>query len=271
MYQNDALKVLTGEVRLSYAHLTEPYANPQQQGAKAKYSVTLLIPKTDTATYNDIMNAMNAAAADAVNKVWNGVKPPVPKFPLWDGDGVRQSGLPFGDECKGHWVMTASSTQRPQVVDQSNINVELDPRDIYSGMYARLTLRFFGYSNSGNKGVGCGLGNVMKTRDGEPLSGGASASADFAGIGQTVSADIPAQSFANVGYQPTIPQVPATQMPVYNPAPQPGYAAPVPSAYQPMPGPIPGAVPGSIPGYEQQNTAPQYAGTQLNGTNFGIQ
>ena len=201
MYQNDPMKVLTGEVRLSYAHLSEPYANPQTQGAKPKYSVTLLIPKTDTTTYNDIMNAIAAATNEAVNKVWNGVKPPVPKIPLWDGDGVRQSGLPFGDECKGHWVMTASSTQRPQVVDQSNINVELDPRDAYSGMYARVTIRFFGYSNSGNKGIGCGLGNIMKTRDGEPLAGGASAATDFAGIGQSVD---PAQAaYQNVAYQTT--------------------------------------------------------------------
>ena len=64
----------------------------------------------------------------------------------------------------------------------------------YSGMYGRVTIRFFGYSNSGNKGVGCGLGNVLKTRDGEPLSGLTSAASDFAGIGAapTVSPAAPA-------------------------------------------------------------------------------
>ena len=45
MYQNDPMKVLTGEVRLSYANLTTPRA--AQQGGEPKYSVTLLIPKTD--------------------------------------------------------------------------------------------------------------------------------------------------------------------------------------------------------------------------------
>ena len=84
--------------------------------------------------------------------------------------------------------MTASTKNKPQVVSQSDINTELLPQDIYSGMYARVTINFFGYNTAGKRGVGCGLGNVMKTRDGEPLAGGASAAADFAGVGQTVSA-----------------------------------------------------------------------------------
>lgn len=81
---------------------------------------------------------------------------------VWDGDGTRKNGLPFGSECKGHWVLTASTKQKPQVVGIDNINAELAPQDIYSGMYGRVTLRFFGYSQSGNRGVGCGLGNVLK-------------------------------------------------------------------------------------------------------------
>ena len=48
-------------------------------------------------------------------------------------------------------------------------------------------MKFFGYSQNGRRGIGCGLGNVMKIRDGEPLAGGASAAADFAGIGQTLA------------------------------------------------------------------------------------
>ena len=80
-------------------------------------------------------------------------------------------------------MLTASTKVKPQVVGRDNLTVELQPTDIYSGMYGAVTVRFFGYSNSGNKGVGCGLGNVMKTRDGEPLAGGASAAVDFAGIG----------------------------------------------------------------------------------------
>lgn len=179
------MKVLTGEVRLSYVNVITPRA--QQQGQEPKYSVTLLIPKSDLATKADIDASIQAAAQEAVGKVWGGVRPPQPRIPIWDGDGVRQSGVPFGDECKGHWVITASSKMKPSVVGMDNINVELAPSDIYSGMYGRVTIRFFGYSNSGNKGVGCGLGNIMKTRDGEPLSGRTSAASDFAAVGNSVA------------------------------------------------------------------------------------
>ena len=221
MYQNDPMKVLTGEVRLSYCNLTTPRA--AQQGGEPKYSVTLLIPKTDVATKADIDAAIQAAANEALSKVWNGARPPQLRVPIYDGDGVRPSGVPFGDECKGHWVMTASTKNKPQVVGIDNINCELAPSDIYSGMYARVTIRFFGYSNSGNKGIGCGLGNVMKTRDGEALAGSASASVDFAGVGASPVAS-PAY-----GVNPAAPTGPAYGV---NPA------APAAPAYQPpAPGP----------------------------------
>lgn len=222
MYQNDPLKVLTGEVRLSYVNLVTPRA--AQQGGEAKYSVTLLIPKSDTATKANIDAAMEAAAKEATAKTWGGVRPPYLKPVIHDGDGVRPSGVAFGPECKGHWVLTASTKMKPQVVGIDNINCELAPTDIYSGMYARVTIRFFGYSNSGNKGVGCGLGNVMKTRDGEPLSGGASAASDFAGIGQTVDAYGAAA--------PATPVAPNYAAPTAAPAGY-GYAAPTQNGYAP--------------------------------------
>lgn len=222
MYQNDPMKVLTGECRLSYCNLTTPRA--AQQGGEPKYSVTLLIPKTDVATKADIDAAIQAAANEALSKVWNGARPPQLSVPIWDGDGVRKSGVPFGDECKGHWVMTASTKNKPQVVGIDNINCELAPSDIYSGMYARVTIRFFGYSNSGNKGIGCGLGNVMKTRDGEALAGGASASVDFAGVGAAPAAapaygvNPAAPTGPAYGVNPAAPAAPAYQPPAPGPA-----------------------------------------------------
>lgn len=215
MYQNDAMKVLTGKVRLSYANLTTPRA--QQPGAEPKFSVTLLIPKSDAATKADIDASIQAAAAEGLTKVWNNARPPQLRVPIYDGDSVRPSGEPFGDECKGHWVMTASSKQKPQVVDISNINVELAPHDIYSGMYARVTIRFFAYSNSGNKGIGCGLNNVLKVADGEPLSGHASAASDFAGLA-TAPAAAPAYGQMPIGY-PAAPAAPAFQQSQPNYAP----------------------------------------------------
>lgn len=187
MYQNIATKVLTGEVRLSYAHLTEPYANPKNPGAEPKYSVTMLIPKTDTATKADIDASMKAAYEAAVTNDWKGARPQLRNALIYDGDGVRNDGTPFGPECKGHWVMTANSKRKPQVVHISNLKAELAPQDIYSGMYARVTVNFFAFSVNGNRGIGCGLGNVLKIRDGEPLSGGASAASDFEGLEQAAA------------------------------------------------------------------------------------
>lgn len=217
MYQNIPTKVLTGEVRLSYANLVTPRVN--KQGDDPKYSVTLLIPKTDNATKMDIENSMKAAYEEGVSKKWGGAHPQF-KTLIWDGDGLRQSGLPFGDECKGHWVITASTKNKPQVVGIDNVNCELAPNDIYSGMYARVTINFFPYDTAGSKGVGCGLGNVMKTRDGEPLSGGASAASDFADFGGAVPNYAPTQQYPTQAMPVNAPNVPPQLMqpaPQYNP------------------------------------------------------
>ena len=58
-------------------------------------------------------------------------------------------------------------------------------------MYARVTINFYAYDTAGNRGVGCGLGNVLKIRDGEPLAGGASAESDFAGVAAPAAAPAP--------------------------------------------------------------------------------
>lgn len=205
MYQNIATKVLTGEVRLSFVNLTSPRA--AQPGAEPKYGVTLLIPKTDTATIANISTSMKAAYDDGVSKKWGGAHPQ-PKNILHDGDGLRPSGLPFGEECKGCWVIKASTKNKPQVVGIDNLNCELAPSDIYSGMYARVTINFFPYDTAGSKGVGCCLGNVLKTRDGEALAGGASAASDFEGLGQSFATAFsePQAYAAPQGYPPQAQQ-----------------------------------------------------------------
>lgn len=234
MYQNIPTKCLTGECRLSYVHLTQPYASPSTPGAKAKYQVTLLIPKTDVATKADIDAAIQAAYQQGVASKWNGLQPRLASPLIHDGDGTKNNGAPYGDECKGHWVLTASSaTIKPQVVHISNISQELAPQDIYSGMYGRVTINFYPFDSGNNKGVGCGLGNVLKTRDGDPLGGGASASSDFAGLEQAVDPTA-AQDFTQYAAPQAAP-APAPQYatPQYNTpqaAPAPQYTAPAPQA-----------------------------------------
>lgn len=213
MYQNDACKVMTGKARISYAHLTRPYAHDEK--SDPKYSATFLIPKTDTATKAQLDAAITAAIEAGKQGKWNGVVPPRVATPIWDGDGVRASGEPFGEEAKGCWVFTASSKQRPGIVD-ANIQPIIDENEIYSGMYARATIRFFAYASNGKKGIGVGLNNVQKLADGEPLGGRTSAEFDFGG-------GAPA-------YPPQAPQAPQAA-PTYN------YAAPAPAQPQAAPAP----------------------------------
>ena len=167
--------VITGEVRLSYVHLLEPYA--MEQGQKEKYSTTILIPKHDTATKAAIDAAIEAAAQKGINGSWNGVRPKNVPNPLHDGDGVRESGEPYGDECKGHWVLTASSIQKPDVVNKSMYPLSSSD-EVYSGMYARVFLNFYPYAASGRKGVAAGLGPVQKIQDGEVLGGAPAKASD---------------------------------------------------------------------------------------------
>lgn len=210
MYQNDPQKVLTKEIRISYSHLTAPYASPTQPNAIPKYSAALLIPKSDVAMVEDIRSSIRAAAQAAMSKVWGGIMLPdnVLFSIMHDGDGVNNSGKPYGAEAKGCWVINAASQQKPQVVHISNISAELAPQDVYSGMYARVTMRFYGTNKGGNK-MCCGLGNVMKTRDGEPLgSGSASAASDFAGLEDS------AAGFATQGAPSAVQINPLTGLPM---------------------------------------------------------
>lgn len=236
MYQNIPTKVLTGEVRLSYCHLDVPVPPKDNPNGEKKYSVTMLLPKRDVATYQDMLQSIEAAKQQGIMTKWNGACPPVLDPVIWDGDGVRRSGEPFGEECKGHWVISAKSNMKPQVVGIDNINCELAPNDIYSGMYARVTINFFPFNSNGNRGIACGLGNVLKTRDGEPLAGGASAASDFAGIGAAPAAPaapaygaMPTGNPAMPAGNPAMPAAPAygTTMPA---APTYGAAPAAPAA-----------------------------------------
>lgn len=215
----------TGIVRLSYTHLFKPYAsNPAQE---AKYSTTILVPKTDLGTKQAIDMAIDAAKRTGAAEKFQGVIPPILSIPVHDGDGRRPSdGLPFGDECKGHWVFTASSKKPIEVVGTDR-NPIINQSDMYSGVYAYVSVTFFPYNSNGRKGIGCGLNCVMKAKDGEPLGAGVSASKAFA--------NIPAQPFAVPSY-PAAPQ--SVPKPTYiAPAPQPAYAASVSQSVAPAPQP----------------------------------
>ncbi|NMB44827.1 MAG: DUF2815 family protein [Firmicutes bacterium] len=204
---NRPTNVTTGKVRLSYANLFKPYTRPGST-QEPKFSTTILLPKADVFTKQRIDAAVQAAIDEGVGSKWGGVRPPQLHIPIHDGDGVRPSdGMPYGDECKGHWVFTASSNRQQAVVD-INVNPIIDQSEVYSGMYARVNVNFFPYNSNGRKGVGCGLGPVQKIADGEPLGGGITAE-------QAFGTPVPQQQYAPPT-QPTplqyqTPQTPITQ------------------------------------------------------------
>lgn len=161
-----ATKIVTGKVRFSFCNIWEPKAN--QEGETPKYSITLLIPKSDTATYNKIMSAIKEARDNFCNKNGASALPATPINPLHDGDGTKPStGEPYGPECKGCWVIAASSKQKPVIVDAFK-NEVTDPAEVYSGCYGRAAINFYGYSNK-KKGIGAGLLSIQKLSDGEPF------------------------------------------------------------------------------------------------------
>ena len=165
-------KVVTGVVRLSNANVWEPASI---NGSNPKYSVSLIIPKTDTKTIDAINAAVDAAIKDGAAKFGGKIPNKAAlKLPLRDGDLERDD-----EAYKGAYFVNANSTTAPQIVDRS-VQPILDRAEVYSGCYARVSVNFYAFNSNGNRGIACGLGNIQKVRDGEPLGGRSSAADDFA-------------------------------------------------------------------------------------------
>lgn len=171
--------VRIGEVRFSYTAVFQPKKN--DDGTPSKYGVCIIIPKEDTETVNLVKEAIDAAKQRGKMEKWGGKIPANVKSCLRDGDIDREDDEAFA----GCYFLNASSRNKPgvKVLEDGVVSDALDEEDFYSGCYGAVTLDFFPYESSGNKGVGAGLNNVIKTRDGERLSGGRSADEDFADLG----------------------------------------------------------------------------------------
>lgn len=172
-----ATSVRLGEVRFSYANVFAPRKN--EDGSDGKYSVMLLIPKSDAQAKKLIEAAVEAAKQAGVQSKWGGKMPSAAKLhlPLRDGDDE----FPDDPTYEGMWFMNASSTPKPgvRVLENGVMSEALDSDDFYSGCWGAVVVNFFPYSVSGNVGVAAGLNNLIKTRDDERLGGGRSADADF--------------------------------------------------------------------------------------------
>lgn len=214
------MAITTGKVRASYVNIFQPRV--PENGGEAKYSLTLLIPKTDVTTLNAIYAEIEKAKQEGAQKAFNGAVPPMCKIPLHDGDGFRPSGEAFGEECRGHMVMTASAKLQPSIVGL-DMQAIINPADVYSGCYVRANINFFAYNTNGNKGIGCGLNAVQKIEDEEPLTARVSAEEAFGGS-NTYTGAVGTYGMAQN----------------YQSAPQQNYGQPVQQAYNP-PAPAYGA------------------------------
>ena len=171
MSNQNNTKVVTGVVRLSYANVWEPKSI---NGGAEKYSVSLIIPKSDKKTISEIEKAIDNAIKEGASKF--GGKVPnksTLKLPLRDGDSERDN-----EAYKDSFFVNANSTTAPQIVD-TRVQPILDRNEVYSGVYARVSITFYAFNSNGNKGIACGLGNIQKVRDGEPLGGRSNATDDF--------------------------------------------------------------------------------------------
>jgi hypothetical protein len=174
MAKNRRTKVVTGTVRLSYANVWEPKSI---NGGTEKYSVSLIIPKSDKKTLAAIDAAVDAAIEEGIAK-FGGKKPnkAAIKLPLRDGDTERDD-----EAYADSYFINANSLTPPQIVDQ-NVNPIMTRSEIYSGVYARVSINFYAFNSNGNKGVACGLGNIQKVRDGQPLGNRSTAEDDFTAL-----------------------------------------------------------------------------------------
>lgn len=170
--ENQETKVITGEVRFSYLKVWEPESI---NGSDPKYSVSILIPKTDTQTIKAINKAIEAAKRAGIAK-FGGKIPPVMKLPLRDGDQER----PDDENYAGCYFVNANCKNQPGLVYKNGQRI-IDSTELYSGCYGRASINFYAFNTNGNKGIACGLNNLMKTRDGDPLGGRSRAEDDFAG------------------------------------------------------------------------------------------
>ena len=173
----NATKVITGKsTRWSYANVWDPKSI---NGGAPKYSVSLIIPKSDTATIEKIKAAIKAAYEEGESKLKGNGKtvPPLEslKTPLRDGDLERPDDEAYHDS----YFINANSSSAPGIVD-TNCQPILDRSEVYSGVYGRASINLYAFNSNGNKGIACGLNNLQKIRDGEPLGGKSSAEDDFA-------------------------------------------------------------------------------------------
>ena len=146
------MKAITGpETRWSYANVWEPKSI---NGSTPKYSVSLIIPKSDTRTVAKIKAAIEVAYKEGEAKFkGNGKTVPalsILKTPLRDGDLERPDDATYANA----YFINANATTAPGIVDADH-NPIMSRSEVYSGVYGRASITFYAFNSSGNKGIAC--------------------------------------------------------------------------------------------------------------------
>jgi hypothetical protein len=171
--------ILTPEVRLAFAqHIMVPEEKTKMDSDETynQWSAALLMPKEGTD-----FSAIKNMCMDAIRQAWPDEKDRPRKFnvTLKDGDSGdhTKDGVPPAEKYQGfegHMSLNAMSYRQPGIVHKDNVRVPLtNPDDVYSGCYGIAQIAAQAYKNTSGAGVRILLLNFMKTREGEPLTGGA--------------------------------------------------------------------------------------------------
>lgn len=157
----------TNPIRLSYCNLDK--ARAITPGAKEKYSCVLLIPKTDKATIDGLKQTMKEVYQNNP-QIFEGydLKSLVR---IYDGDGSSPKGKKYDANYAGMWVVNASNSLKPKLLMPDGSEVLDVAGELYSGVWAKVGITIFPYSNSGNVGLGVSLDLIKKHHDDEPFGG----------------------------------------------------------------------------------------------------
>ncbi len=176
-------KVTTPKFRASFVTVFEPKS---YKGGAPKYSIVMLFDNKKLSELKDLVKLVEASCIEEWGEVPAEVKYN-PKedseyCPFKNGDSDKKSGY---EGYAGTIYSTASTLFPPAVIDTGDPRKDikpqaiLDPKELYSGCYARASVICFTWESKGYKGVSFGLQNIQKLADGEAFSGRGNPEADF--------------------------------------------------------------------------------------------
>ena len=161
-------KVVTPEIICSFPYLFE------KSDYTGKYGMSIPIPESDKEFIKKLKTLIGNAAE---NKWGKASRQKIGKkivSPLRSGNDEKED-----DEVYQNTVFfSANSSKRPGVVNKA-VEPILDQDEIYPGCIVRASVNFYGFDYKGKEGIACGLQNVMKVRDGEPIGGISNPEDDF--------------------------------------------------------------------------------------------